>query len=162
MTHRYDMATNINFFNYDDLNEDTERRHYRFITIRKDSEVLWTEEPEQNNNYKYLLLYTKNTAAWDRALREEIINGMKIRFSIYSNGTVMIHYLDREGETTSGEVIQKFINEFSRIKDMVKEYKDDMWSKDLEKVLVNLKIHEDEEKYTLPTNCFFCEHGLNW
>ena len=171
-----------NFFDYRNVGTNQGAKHqYRFETVRASSEVLFADAP--NGVFKFLLFHTHSIAAWTRALCQEVVPYSGKRFSIYSNGTIMIHCKkeDQKRKGTKGpQPLQEFINAFARIKKNAEKYKKE------EEVLKGLeglsmedkspgapkggKPKEEEPEPRAPTvpaeepeptDCCFCLHCLD-
>ena len=111
LTHRYDMAANTpNIFTYQNVKDTkTARREHRINLVKNEAEVLWAEI--QDGVYKFLLFHTTNILTWIKVLFE-ILEEYQIRFSAYSNGTIMIN----AGKKEEVPILERFSNDFYKFK----------------------------------------------
>jgi hypothetical protein len=109
------MAANTpNIFTYQTSKESkTARREHRINLVEKEEEVLWAEI--QDGVYQFLLFHTTDILTWIIVLFE-ILKEYQIRFSAYSNGTIMINVGKKEETKEEVPILERFSNDFYKFK----------------------------------------------
>lgn len=154
-------------FKYTDVSNRKAAKHqYRFKTTRDDPEELWGEKID--GVLKFLLFYTEDIAGWAKSLCS-ILDKYQIRFSIYSNGTIMIHPQETKklkevkGKTEKEPLpLEEFSKEFDKMKASMLALM--VGALELDDAQVGrTKVKGENTKQqdlTEPTECCFCLHPL--
>ncbi|CAL8283462.1 unnamed protein product [Lota lota] len=129
-----------NPFPYSGNESESSKRKIRLQIIRKHPHILFYDQDRKN----YMLFYTDNIVAWAKALWDNKLQRQQIRFSIYSNGTVMISCPVSRQDDTHQFITERFKLMKQQVEQKKMENPDAVMSAGCS--LANLSLNKPEDK----------------